>query len=334
MSSFAYTLSGGKTRVQRFRAGIAMATVGVPVIGTTDNNSGVLLGTATAGVDQLGMNIDAASPTYAEGAHDGSGVDPAAYVHVVTNPDAVWQTRMSGAATSGSAVIPYFNTVASTTGLIVTPSATSGGSTVDMSAMDDCTMFCYSGNNAGLYRDIQPADATNCDTVVAFPYDIAVDDQFIFAGMGLHASAANAQTMTFTTTLDEYNALVATAVNTASYYRIVGDALGGIRQYPASERAYLKAIELDPTDANARTELGMMYMQWGLEAKARNTLDAAWTLDPFNERTQFTLELFETLTKSSHYVIAYGLTSAKKTETRQRRFAKFIDMLVSEEKPT
>ncbi|MEW5057217.1 MAG: YdeI/OmpD-associated family protein [Cycloclasticus sp.] len=43
---------------------------------------------------------------------------------------------------------------------------------------------------------------------------------------------------------------------------------------------------------------------------------------------------FETLTKSSHYVIAYGLTSAKKPETRQRRFEKFLDMLVSEEKPT
>ena len=45
-------------------------------------------------------------------------------------------------------------------------------------------------------------------------------------------------------------------------------------------------------------------------------------------------QFFETLTKSSHYVIAYGLTSAKKTETRQRRFAKFTDMLVREEKPT
>jgi uncharacterized protein YdeI (YjbR/CyaY-like superfamily) len=45
-------------------------------------------------------------------------------------------------------------------------------------------------------------------------------------------------------------------------------------------------------------------------------------------------QFFETLTKSSHYVIAYGLISAKKPETRQRRFAKFIDMLVSEEKPT
>lgn len=43
---------------------------------------------------------------------------------------------------------------------------------------------------------------------------------------------------------------------------------------------------------------------------------------------------FETLNKSSRYVIAYGLTSAKKPGTRQRRFEKFIDMLVREEKPT
>ena len=45
-------------------------------------------------------------------------------------------------------------------------------------------------------------------------------------------------------------------------------------------------------------------------------------------------QFFDTLTKSSHYVIAYGLTSAKKPDTRQRRFAKFTDMLVREEKPT
>jgi uncharacterized protein YdeI (YjbR/CyaY-like superfamily) len=42
---------------------------------------------------------------------------------------------------------------------------------------------------------------------------------------------------------------------------------------------------------------------------------------------------FETLTKASHYVIAHGLTSAKRPETRQRRFDKYMDMLVSEKKP-
>ena len=43
---------------------------------------------------------------------------------------------------------------------------------------------------------------------------------------------------------------------------------------------------------------------------------------------------FETLNKSNRFVIAYGLTSAKKPETRQRRFEKFMAMLSREEKPT
>ncbi len=44
-------------------------------------------------------------------------------------------------------------------------------------------------------------------------------------------------------------------------------------------------------------------------------------------------QFFATLTKASHYVIAHGLTSAKKAETRERRFSKFIDMLTNEQKP-
>jgi uncharacterized protein YdeI (YjbR/CyaY-like superfamily) len=44
-------------------------------------------------------------------------------------------------------------------------------------------------------------------------------------------------------------------------------------------------------------------------------------------------QFFETLNKSNQYAIAYGLTTAKKPETRQRRFEKFMDMLVREEKP-
>lgn len=42
---------------------------------------------------------------------------------------------------------------------------------------------------------------------------------------------------------------------------------------------------------------------------------------------------FEKLNKASRTAIAYGLSSAKKPETRQRRFAKFMNMLVQEEKP-
>ncbi|MFS1423237.1 YdeI/OmpD-associated family protein [Shewanella sp. 10N.286.48.B5] len=44
-------------------------------------------------------------------------------------------------------------------------------------------------------------------------------------------------------------------------------------------------------------------------------------------------EFYETLTKSSRYAIAYGLISAKKPETRLRRFTKFMEMLINEQKP-
>ncbi len=44
-------------------------------------------------------------------------------------------------------------------------------------------------------------------------------------------------------------------------------------------------------------------------------------------------QFFEALPKASYLVIAYGLTSAKKPETRQRRFTKYMDMLTRGEKP-
>ncbi|MBE1300166.1 MAG: hypothetical protein GJ680_09700 [Alteromonadaceae bacterium] len=42
---------------------------------------------------------------------------------------------------------------------------------------------------------------------------------------------------------------------------------------------------------------------------------------------------YDTLNKSSRYAIAYGLESAKKPETRQRRFDKFMHMLSQKEAP-
>jgi uncharacterized protein YdeI (YjbR/CyaY-like superfamily) len=44
-------------------------------------------------------------------------------------------------------------------------------------------------------------------------------------------------------------------------------------------------------------------------------------------------QFYETLTKSNRHAIAYGLESAKKPETRKRRFQKFMDTLIREEKP-
>ena len=46
-----------------------------------------------------------------------------------------------------------------------------------------------------------------------------------------------------------------------------------------------------------------------------------------------TKKTFETLNKTNRYAIAYGLTTAKKPETRRRRFDKYLGMLARGEKP-
>jgi len=87
-------------------------------------------------------------------------------------------------------------------------------------------------------------------------------------------------------------------------------------------------------------ESGLLHVR---DAKADGRWESAYAASEMKVPADFLAALeskpkakqfFETLTKSSHYVIAYGLTSAKKSETRQKRFSKFIDMLVREEKPS
>ncbi|MFT5141951.1 MAG: hypothetical protein ACI84D_000562, partial [Thalassolituus oleivorans] len=82
------------------------------------------------------------------------------------------------------------------------------------------------------------------------------------------------------------------------------------------------------------TESGLVHVR---AAKADGRWENAYAVSEMEVPADFLAALesnpkvkqfFETLKKSSHHSIAYGLTSAKKPETRQRRFAKFMDMLV------
>lgn len=88
------------------------------------------------------------------------------------------------------------------------------------------------------------------------------------------------------------------------------------------------------------TEAGLKQVK---AAKADGRWENAYTISEMTVPEDFIASLecqptakhfFETLTKSSKYVIAHGLTSAKKTQTRQRRFEKYMDMLASEKNPT
>lgn len=77
-------------------------------------------------------------------------------------------------------------------------------------------------------------------------------------------------------------------------------------------------------------------------AKADGRWENAYTASEMEVPADFILALeekpqakafFQTLNKSHRYTIAYALIGAKKPETRQRRFNKYMDMLVSKEKP-
>ena len=96
----------------------------------------------------------------------------------------------------------------------------------------------------------------------------------------------------------------------ARFYTVRGDALSGLRQYAEAEEAYRQSIAYDPTDPNPHTELGLLYMQGGRERLARQALDKAWALDPYNERTFNTLNLLEKLEafdrlSTEHFTILY-----------------------------
>src|SRR4029453_176630 len=91
----------------------------------------------------------------------------------------------------------------------------------------------------------------------------------------------------------------------------LGDVLGGMRQYPRSEKMYRVAIERAPWWTAPRNGLGLLLTQSGDEDKAKAELDAAYSLDPFNFRTTNYLILLDQMAKmdrveSEHFIIIFN----------------------------
>ncbi len=94
----------------------------------------------------------------------------------------------------------------------------------------------------------------------------------------------------------------------AMLHHTLAEWLSAGRQFPQAEQRYLKAIEYDPTWAEPQTALGLMYMQWGQEAKARTILDRSWQLDRFNAKTFNVRELLKQIEgfkrfESPHFIL-------------------------------
>ena len=173
---FSFSFGGSAPIIKKYHIGEAMATAGVPVeVPTLADTDGLLLCETTTAIDVLGVTIDAQATRNTAQQSDNS--DPAVYVSVIVSPDAVYKARLSGGATSNTVIATQTNTVANADGLQLTLGLAAN-------PYDDGYVWGYAGANASILRKITAVDGTNEVPIIAFPFDIAVDDTFLAATFG------------------------------------------------------------------------------------------------------------------------------------------------------
>lgn len=77
-----------------------------------------------------------------------------------------------------------------------------------------------------------------------------------------------------------------------NHYALAMEA-GSQSQIEASERAFRKAVELDPGFAQAHNNLGALLAEQGQWAEAQSCFEAALTHDPKNEKARLNLQLLQ-----------------------------------------
>lgn len=210
---YAFAFSGGSPIIRKFQIGETMANAGVPVLVGGSGEEGVVLASTTGAADLLGITLNAATLVTAQQTDNS---DPARTVEVIINPDAVYRAKLSGGATAGTDLTTYTVTTASTTGLDVVTGD-------DFTNFDEGTIHCISGNNLGISRKITVGDATDASVTVAFPYDIAVGDEFI----AVPFTPGEDQFVQLTSNLVEVDASVAVDTDNDNF-RVVGLDLNGV----------------------------------------------------------------------------------------------------------
>jgi hypothetical protein len=174
---FVYDLSGtSNATVRKYQVAATNTTLGRPYLKNADEGTGVVLATVSGAVDYVGVNLDAAG-TYVT-AQQSDNSDTARMTSLIINPLGVFRARLAGGA-ANEALSAATVTTASTDGLTVTTSAFDPNSP----DLNEGTVWGYSGANAGKARKITSTAANAATVIVAFPFDIAVGDQFLYANV-------------------------------------------------------------------------------------------------------------------------------------------------------
>lgn len=203
-----YTLSGGAPVMKRYQFGVTNTNSGVPYTVPAAGTAGVVIGTTTGATDLVGVSVDPPG-TYLT-AQQSDFSDPARYVRLIINPDAVWKAQMSGGATENTALALQTVTTLSSDGLTITTAAA-----WNSPEYDEGQAWGYAGANAGVARKITSTSGTAGTLTVALPNDTVVGDTF------LRAPYNPMQTVTVQLTTNLTQADASIAVGTGAPFRVI-----------------------------------------------------------------------------------------------------------------
>jgi hypothetical protein len=174
---FVNDLSGGSTAyLKKYQVAATNTTIGIPYLKVADGGTGVVLATVSGAVDFVGVNVDAAGTYVTSQQTDNS--DTARLTTLILNPHAIYRARLCGGA-ANEALTAGTVSSASTTGLVVTVT----GIDPNSPDLNEGTVWGYTGANSGRVRAIITTSTGVANTTVAFPFDTAVGDQFLFANL-------------------------------------------------------------------------------------------------------------------------------------------------------
>lgn len=212
---FAKLMSGGAPTILKFQIGIAMPDVGVPLVIGGAGKAGPVLAATTTAADFIGVTTDLQATLVT--AQQTANANPAREVSVIVNTDAIYKVKCSGDSTSGTDLSTFTVTTPSTDGLVVTAGV------FDSPTLDEGTIHCISGANAGITRKITSVSSSAATVTIAFPNDIDVGDQFV--AVPFHPNED--QFVQLTSDFTELDCSVAVDTNNNNF-RVLGILFDGI----------------------------------------------------------------------------------------------------------
>ena len=202
---YQYDLTGGSSAViKKYQVAATNNTIGVPYLVPAGSGSGIVLATTTGAAKAVGVNVDAAG-TYVTAQQTGAA-ETERLTSIILSPFAVYSMLMSGGATNGTAMVLHTAASGGSDGLSLVSDVDT-----DSPEMDEGTIFCLSGANAGVSRKITSNSTTTVTLTVAFPRDVAAGDTFIIAPY----NPLQGITLQLTTTLDQADASIAVGTGAA-----------------------------------------------------------------------------------------------------------------------